>query len=54
MTTVAAIALVTFLHAVSAPLPQASGLAEDVGRLSAATTNEARFDALTAMLETVA
>lgn len=43
-------ALITLLQTVPGPAQPASGLVEDARRLSAATTNEARFDALTTLL----
>ena len=43
-------ALLTILQAASAPPPQATALVEDARRLTAGATNEARFEALTAML----
>ena len=50
MNTVVLLAFIAALQAVPAAVPQAAGLVEDAGRLTAATTNEARFDALTSML----
>jgi len=50
MNTAALIAFTAFLQTVAAPAPQAAGLVEDARRLTAATTNEARFDALTTLL----
>ncbi len=50
MNTVVVLAFIAALQAVPAAVPQAAGLVEDAGRLTAATTNEARFDALTSML----
>ena len=50
MNTVVVLAFIAALQAAPAAVPQASGLVEDAGRLTAATTNEARFDALTSML----
>ena len=50
MNTVVVLAFIAALQAAPAAVPQASGLVEDSGRLTAATTNEARFDALTSML----
>jgi hypothetical protein len=50
MSTAALIAFVTVLQTVPSTTPQAAGPVEDVGRMAAATTNEARFDALTTML----
>ena len=50
MNTVVVFAFIAALQAVPAAVPQAAGLVEDAGRLTAATTNEARFDALTSML----
>jgi Zn-dependent M28 family amino/carboxypeptidase len=49
MNTVVVLAFIAALQAVPAAVP-AAGLVEDAGRLTAATTNEARFDALTSML----
>jgi len=49
MSTAALVALVALLQA-AAPL-QKSSVAEDAGKLAAATTNEGRFDALTALLK---
>ena len=43
-------ALVTILQAGSATAPQATALVEDARRLTASATNEARFEALTALL----
>ena len=50
MAAVFLIALLTILQAAPAAAPQAAALVEDARRLSAATSNEGRFDALTAML----
>jgi Zn-dependent M28 family amino/carboxypeptidase len=50
MHTALLIAFIAALQTVPAAAPQAAGLVEDAGRLTAATTNEARFDALTSML----
>lgn len=50
MTTMFLIAALTFLQAASATAPQATALVEDARRLTAAASNEARFEALTAML----
>ena len=49
-TTVFPFALLTLLPAASATAPQAAALVEDARRLAAAATNDARFEALTAML----
>jgi hypothetical protein len=43
-------ALLTIVQAAPAPAPQATALVDDARRLTAAATNEARFEALTAML----
>jgi Zn-dependent M28 family amino/carboxypeptidase len=50
MSAAAAIFALTVLLQAAAPAPPSS-LVEDAGRLAAATTNEARFDALTGLLE---
>ncbi len=50
MSTAALLALVTILQTIPAPGPQAASLVGDAGRLAAATSNEARFDVLTALL----
>ena len=50
MIAVSAFALLTLLQAASATAPQATALVEDARRLTAAATNDARFEALTAML----
>ena len=50
MSLTALIAFVTVLQTVPATAPQAASLVEDVRRMTAAKTNEARFDALTTML----
>lgn len=50
MSTAALLALVTILQTIPAPGPQTASLGGDAGRLAAATSNEARFDALTALL----
>jgi Peptidase family M28 len=50
MCTAALIALATLLQTTPATTPQAAGPVEDVGRMAAAATNEARFDALTTLL----
>src|SRR5262245_23579866 len=50
MSLTALIAFVTVLQTLPATAPQAAGLVGDVRRMTAANTNEARFDALTTML----
>jgi hypothetical protein len=50
MTAVYPFALLTLLQAASAPAAQPSALVEDARRLTAAATNDARFEVLTAML----
>jgi Zn-dependent M28 family amino/carboxypeptidase len=50
MNTVVLLAFIAVLQAAPAAVSQAAGLVEDAGRLTAAATNEARFDALTSML----
>jgi Zn-dependent M28 family amino/carboxypeptidase len=50
MTGVLVFALLTTLQAARATVPQATALVEDARRLTTATANEARFEALTAML----
>jgi len=50
MTAVFPFALLMLLQAASAAAPQATALVEDARRLTVAATNEARFEALTAML----
>lgn len=49
MITALLLAVITFLQPAAAA-PQAATLVEDAGRLAAATTNEARFEALSAIL----
>ena len=49
MNPAALLAFVTFLQT-SAPAAQTAGLVEEAARMAAATTNEARFEALTALL----
>ncbi len=51
MHTAALITFIVTLQALPAASPQAGGLVEDAGRLAAATSNEARFDALTSILK---
>ena len=50
MSTAVLLAFVTILQTIPAAGPQTASLVEDAGRLAAATSNEARFDALTALL----
>jgi Zn-dependent M28 family amino/carboxypeptidase len=50
MTAVLPFAFLTLLQSVSAPVPPATALVEDARRLSTAASNDARFEALTAML----
>jgi Zn-dependent M28 family amino/carboxypeptidase len=50
MTAMLAFALLTLLQAAPATAPQATALVDDARRLTAAATNDARFDALTAIL----
>jgi Zn-dependent M28 family amino/carboxypeptidase len=50
MNTAVLLAFIAALQTVPAAAPQAAGLVEDAVRLTAATTNEARFEALTSML----
>ena len=50
MHTAALIVFIAALQALPAAAPQAAGLVEDAGRLAAATSNDARFEALTSML----
>jgi peptidase M28-like protein len=50
MCTAALIALATLLQTAPATTPQTAGPVEDVGRMAAAASNEARFDVLTTLL----